>query len=168
MEPLPQLPFYLFKDVTCHPSVLQHAYFWYLFPQISKYKMGDLERMAARKELSWKPSRSSFWGWGPHPLCPSSLSSPFCWALDPELRWYKILQLLCHWQAKKACFRGSRNVISVECKLELLALHSKTLHTAALTRSVENVPGLSWWCMEIPSRLACFTFSLLTKMPWFV
>lgn len=63
------------------------------------------------------------------PPCP-----PFSWALDPELRWYKILQLLCHWQAKKACFQASRNVISVECKLELLALHSKTLHTAALTK----------------------------------
>lgn len=52
VEPLPssQLILYLFKDVTCHPSVLQHVCFRYLFPTISRSKMGDLEKAVAWEE----------------------------------------------------------------------------------------------------------------------
>lgn len=121
-----QFILYLLKDVTCHPSVLQHVCFRYLFPTILRSKMGDLEQAVAWEEPAWKPSCSSFRGWGLHPF----LAWPFLLVSSLLLglrSWAKIVQGSSNAMPQvgyKSKLSASRNVISVESKIELLALHS--------------------------------------------
>lgn len=141
--PSSQSILYLFKNVICHPSVLQHVYFSYLFSTILRSKMGDSEKTVAWEEPGWKPSCSSFWGWGLHPFWPWSflLVSSLLLGLRS---WAKVVQgsssvmPLVNYKSKLSAFR---NVIQLRVNLSFWPCI--LLHTVTLTLSVENVPGLS-------------------------